>query len=141
MYAFASSVGVGVSGGGVRTRSAVCAPRMESDQLARQGLGGPLAPAAERKNQLQRAAGIGGAQFQPASEPSYFAAVPRKDVTGDLRKEYEVTGLGNATSSRGFLDDVLMKVPRQVHGSSEYKRINRPPPARAPGFGNQSATP
>lgn len=140
MFAFTTPTPTGASR--ARTaRTAKCAgPRMQSNNLARQGLGPPLPAEAERKDQRQRAAGIPKPGI-PAEEPGYMTRVPSRAVAGDLREEYMCGGLGNATSSRGFLDDVLQKVPRQAHGTSEYKRINMPAPQRLPGFDNQGATP
>lgn len=111
-----------------------------SDALARQGLG-PVGPAgALERSARQRAAGVPRPGIA-SSEPNYLDRVPKRPVAGDKRREYEVGGLGNATSSRGLLDDVLAKVPRKLNGTAEYKRINRPNPSRAPGFDNQGATP
>lgn len=111
-----------------------------SDALARQGLG-PVGPSgAAERSARQRAAGIPNPGIE-SNEPGYLGRVPKRPMAGDLRRDYEVGGLGNATSSRGLLEDILAKVPRKLHGTEEYKRINRPAPKRAPGFDNQGATP
>lgn len=112
---------------------------LQSNVLARQGESVPANRGEGEKVARQRASGVKGGL--PKMEPGYMSKVPVKPVTGDLRKDLEVGGLGNATSSRGILSDILDKVPRQSHGTGEYKRINRPSPGRAPGFGNQSFTP
>lgn len=112
---------------------------LQSNVLARQGESVPAKRGEGEKLARQRAAGVKGGVVSP--EPKYMGKVPSQPVSGDLRRDYEVGGLGNATSSQGILSDILDKVPRQQHGTGEYKRINRPQPLRAPGFGNQSFTP
>lgn len=111
---------------------------LRSNTLARQGLSVPEEEGLGEKLARQRAGGISGGI---ESDPSWARKVPAKPLAGDLRKEYEVGGLGNATSSQGILSDILAKVPKQVNGTDEYKRIARPNPKRAAGFGNQSFTP
>lgn len=112
---------------------------LESNVLARQGQGTPADKGEDAKLARQRASGIkGGIQ---SKEPQYMGKVPGKKMTGDLRKDYEIGGLGNATSSRGILEDILSKVPRQTLGTDEYKKIARPQPKKAGGYGNQSFTP
>ena len=111
-----------------------------SDALARQGLG-PVGPSggAER-NARQRAAGVPNPGVS-SDVPDYFDRVPNRPVAGDKRRDYEVGGLGDATSSKGILEDILDKVPRKTYGLGDYKRINRPYPKRPEGFDNQGATP
>ena len=111
-----------------------------SDALARQGLG-PVGPSGDaERNARQRAAGVPNPGV-PSDVPDYFGRVPSRPLAGDKRRDYEIGGLGNATSSRGILEDILAKVPRKTHGLGDYKRSNRPPPSRPDGFGNQSASP
>lgn len=112
---------------------------LQSNVLARQGESVPENAGNGAKLARQRAAGISGGV--KSKEPGYMGKVPERKVSGDLRKDYEAGGLGNATSSQGNLTDILAKVPKQTLGDSEYKRINRPVPSRAPGFGNQAFTP
>lgn len=112
---------------------------LKSNVLARQGESVPTEAGAGQKLARQRAAGVSGGV--KSKEPGYMGKVPSNKVTGDLRKDYEVGGLGKATSSQGNITDILAKVPKQQHGTDEYKRINRPVPSRAPGFGNQSFSP
>lgn len=112
---------------------------LQSNTLARQGVSVPANRGEGDKLARQRASGVSGGIT--ADDPQYIGKVPKRDVAGDLRKDYEVGGLGNATSSRGNLVDILDKVPRKTHGNGQYKRINRPVPTRAAGFGNQSFTP
>lgn len=112
---------------------------LRSNVLARQGESVPEDAGNAAKLARQRAAGVSGGV--KSKDPAYMGKVPSRKVTGDLRKDYEAGGLGNATSSQGNLTDILSKVPRNIHGDTEYKRINRPVPTRAPGFGNQAFTP
>lgn len=112
---------------------------LQSNVLARQGLSTPDELGKEERESRKRGAGFGG--DIKSKTPSYMKKVPKKAVAGDLRKKYEVGGLGNALSSRGNLTDILAKVPRKISGTEQYKRINRPPPKRLPGYGNQSFTP
>lgn len=112
---------------------------LRSNVLARQGESIPAEAGNGGKIARQRAAGISGGV--KSKTPGYMGKVPNNKMTGDLRKDYEVGGLGNATSSQGNIADILAKVPRQKNGTDEYKRINRPVPRRAPGFGNQSFSP
>lgn len=108
---------------------------LASDALARQGVGPVPLPGAAKRAERNRAAGIPGGLAD--QEPAYLGRVPNRPVTGDLRKDYEVGRLGDATSSKGVLSDILAKVPRKTHGSGDYKKINRPDPRRLPGFDNQ----
>lgn len=113
---------------------------LQSNVLSRQGNGVPKEKGEGEKLARQRASGVKGGI--PSSEPQYMGSVPNRKVTGDLRKDYQVGGLGNATSSRGNITDILEKVPQQIlGGTADYKRAARPVPARRPGFGNQSYTP
>lgn len=112
---------------------------LRSNILARQGVSVPEDAGNGAKLARQRAAGVSGGV--KSKEPAYMGKVPSRKVSGDLRKDYEAGGLGNATSSQGNLTDILSKVPRKTHGDTEYKRINRPVPTKAPGFGNQAFTP
>lgn len=112
---------------------------LQSNVLARQGVSVPAERGEGEKVARQRASGVKGGIEK--TEPDYMGKVPARPVCGDLRRDLEVGGLGNATSSRGILTDILDKVPRQSHGTGDYKTINRPSPGRAPGFGNQSFTP
>lgn len=112
---------------------------LQSNTLARQGESVPEKRGEGEKIAKQRAAGISGGTKN--ADPAWLRKVPSNSVTGDLRDEYMVGGLGNATSSKGNIIDILDKVPRKTHGTEEYKRIARPQPKRAPGFGNQSFTP
>lgn len=110
----------------------------KNNVLARQGLGTP-GSAEDSRLSRQRAGGISGGLSPEKKEPSYLGKVPSRGLAGDLRKQYKQSLRGNATSSRGSLADQLSKVPRQTHGgSSDYKRANRPPPSRLPGFDNQA---
>lgn len=112
---------------------------LQSNTLARQGLSVPDKKGEDSRLSRQRAGGISGGL--PKKEPSWVGKVPSKPVKGDLRKDYEIGGLGNATSSKGNLVDILDKVPRKTAGTADYKNINRPQPKRLPGFGNQSFSP
>ncbi|CAN8068075.1 unnamed protein product [Agarophyton chilense] len=112
---------------------------LQSNALARQGLSTPDKRGEDERLSRQRAGGISGGFKEQA--PSWERKVPSRAVAGDIRKDYEVGGLGNATSSRGNLVDILDKVPRKTHGNGDYKKINRPQPRRLPGFGNQSFGP
>lgn len=112
---------------------------LRSNVLARQGESVPAEAGAGRRLAQQRASGVSGSERR--SEPGYMGKVPRKSMAGDLRKDYEVGGLGNATSSQGNITDILAKVPTQQLGTDQYKKINRSVPSRAPGFGNQSFPP
>lgn len=112
---------------------------LQSNILARQGAGIPELRGEGEKLAGQRAGGIKGGI--PSSEPGYMRKVPSKKVAGDLRGDYMLGRLGNATSSRGNITDVLSKVPRRVHGTEDYKKINRPTPRRLAGYGNQSYAP
>lgn len=109
---------------------------LESNVLARQGLGAPENPGEGDKLARQRTGGIKGGL--PQDEPGYVKKTPTRAQAGDLRQKYRVKSLGNATSSRGNLDDVLNKVPQRTYGTDAYKRIYRPVPTRAPGFDNQA---
>lgn len=112
---------------------------LRSNTLARQGESLPERRGEEKRLARQRAAGLkGGNEVKP---PSYMGKVPSKATKGDLRREYEIGGLGEATSSKGNIIDILSRVPRRTVGTDDYKRIARPTPSRAPGFGNQSFTP
>lgn len=112
---------------------------LQSNTLARQGESVPAKRGEGDKIARQRAAGVRGG-VKPDG-PAWLGKVPSNSVTGDLRKDYEIGGLGDATSSKGNMADILDKVPRKTHGNGQYKKINRPTPSRAPGFGNQSFTP
>lgn len=115
---------------------------LQSNVLSRQGNGSPEFAGAEEKLARQRTGGILGGLAPNKGEPGYLRKVPARPMTGDKRRDYEVGSLGNATSSRGILLDVLDKVPRRtVGGSGDYKRANRPGPSRKAGWGNQSFTP
>lgn len=131
----ASAVPVALKAVGELHRTTV----LQSNTLARQGESVPEKRGEGEKLARQRAAGVSGG-VKP-DKPSWLGKVPSRSVTGDLRKSYEVGGLGDATSSKGNITDILDKVPTQTAGTDEYKRISRPPPSRAPGFGNQSFTP
>lgn len=110
--------------------------------LARQGAGSPTSVADDTKLARQRAGGIRGGLSQAKPSPKFLDKVPKRGAPGDNRRDYEVGGLGNATSSRGQIDDVLDKVPRRTVGANgDYKRANRPIPSRLPGYGNQSYGP
>lgn len=113
-----------------------------NNTLARQGNGTPSLPGVEDTLQRQRAAGIKGG-FNPSKQPpAYMGKVPSRKLAGDDLEDYLVGGLGNATSSRGKMIDILGKVPAgTVGGSTDYKKSNRPTPRRVPGFGNQSFSP
>lgn len=108
--------------------------------LARQGNGSPTSD--DTKLARQRAGGVRGGLSDAKPSPKFLDKVPKRGAPGDGRRNYEVGGLGNATSSRGQINDVLDKVPRRTAGASaDYKRANRPIPSRLPGFGNQSFGP
>lgn len=112
---------------------------LQSNVLARQGESVPSQSGAGERLARQRASGVSGPERK--KEPGYMGKVPENNLAGDLRKDYEVGGLGNATSSQGNIMDILAKVPRRKMGTDQYKKINRPVPSRAPGYGNQSYTP
>mmetsp|Transcript_12827 Transcript_12827/g.34531 ORF Transcript_12827/g.34531 Transcript_12827/m.34531 type:complete len:163 (+) Transcript_12827:147-635(+) len=105
--------------------------------LARQGRGVPDMPGAGDKLARQRAAGIKGG-VETREQPSFLDKVPNKGIRGNLKENYTVGKLGNATSSQGNLPDILAKVPKKPNGTPEYQRIARPPPSRQAGFGNSS---
>lgn len=109
---------------------------LQSNILARQGAGLPELEGEGERLAKQRAGGIKGGIA--SDEPGYMRKVPSKSVAGDTRGNFKTGGLGNATSSRGNITDILSKVPRRVYGTEDYKRINRPTPRRLPGYGNQS---
>lgn len=116
-----------------------------NNTLARQGNGTPSLPGIADTVERQRAGGISsvppGSTKGGAAKAGYLGKVPSKPLAGDDREHYK-TGLGNATSSRGRIVDILSKVPkRTVGGSADYKKANRATPSRAGGFGNQSFTP
>lgn len=106
--------------------------------LARQGYGIPDI-GEDAKLSRQRSGGISGGLTPQKKEPGFLKKVPSRGQSGDKRKDFLTSGRGNATSSRGTLQDQLSKVPRRTHGASaDYKRANRPTPSRLPGFDNQS---
>lgn len=105
-------------------------------ELARQGQGIPVKRGEGERLQRQKVGGISGGVAP--TKPGYFGKVPSRPLAGDLRKEYEVGGLGDATSSRSNLEDILDKVPRKMHGTESYKRIVRPTPTKKPGYDNQA---
>lgn len=114
---------------------------LTSDVLSRQGESVPSLPGLGDKLSRQRASGVRG-NTSDDDGPSWLKKVPKKNVTGDLRKVYDVGARGNATSSQGNMEDILLKVPNKgSYGTEQYKRIARPEPRRSPGFGNQSFTP
>lgn len=110
-----------------------------SNTLARQGES--INPDAGEGDKLarQKVGGISGGKRAESDEPAYMGKTP-KNSGADLRKSYQ-TRKGAATSSKGILSDILAKVPSQTNGTDSYKRIARPQPTRAGGFGNQSFTP
>lgn len=113
-----------------------------SNVLARQGNGSPDFSGEDERLARQRTAGVRGGFAPGKAEPGYMGKVPDRKLSGDDRKDYKVGGLGNATSSRGVIDDLLDKVPRRTHGATaDYKKANRPVPSRKAGWGNQSYTP
>lgn len=115
---------------------------LQSNTLARQGNGLPEFAGEDEKLARQRAGGINGGLVPGKAPPAYLGKVPKRGAPGDGRRDYEVGGLGNATSSRGRIVDILNKVPRRTAGaSSDYKNANRPVPSRLPGYGNQSYAP
>jgi hypothetical protein len=137
MFAAAAATVMGVSAFPVAAKAIGELHRavFESNTLARQGLSVPKETGAGERLARQRAGGINGGT--EGDEPGYMEKVPQKSQAGDTRKKYIVTR-GSATSSKGILDDILAKVPRQSNGTDDYKRINRPAPSRAAGYGNQS---
>lgn len=110
----------------------------KNNVLARQGYGLPDGGEDMRLSR-QRSGGISGGLNSGKKEPGFLKKVPSRASSGDTRKKFLINNRGNATSTRGTLEDQLSKVPRRTHGASaDYKRANRPTPSRLPGFDNQS---
>lgn len=147
MFALSASAAAGISALPVAVKAVGELHRhattvLQANTLARQGNNVPANKGEGERLARQRGAGIKGGLSPNKKDPAFLRDVPSRPTAGDTRRDYEVSGLGNATSSRGNIVDILDKVPRRtVGGSSDYKKANRPTPARKPGFDNQTYTP
>lgn len=141
MASFASAaVGVAIVPVAAKALGELHRVAFPSNTLARQGESLSKDAGANERLARQRASGVGGGEVSESDEPSYMGKLPKRAVTGDIRRSYE-TRKGAATSSKGILEDILGKVPRKSNGTDSYQRIARPPPSQQGGFGNQSYTP
>eukprot|EP00174_Griffithsia_okiensis_P000473 GO255931.1.p1 GENE.GO255931.1~~GO255931.1.p1 ORF type:complete len:127 (+),score=1.85 GO255931.1:122-502(+) len=92
---------------------------LQSNTLARQGMNVPDKKGEGEKLARQRSAGINGGLSGAKKDPAYLRDVPSRPMAGDKRRDYEVGSLGNATSSRGNITDILDKVPRRTLGGTQ----------------------